>query len=198
MNKDMHGLSTSPSRRHVLGTVNPEEILRRFPYCKRPLAVFDAYLSMKDGAAVDNRVFSARPIMEGGYSLWEDRPGKPGWISTVPGSTATFHLTFGDSPVFCINYLRSYEGMASASMFMNNCTIELDGLWPRSKDGGIKERVSLVDTMCVDAYAKKAFLPPTWKPTPSFNQPPNSLADLVITHRGHQNQKFKIVSVISC
>ena len=43
-------------------------------------------------------------------TLYEDRPGKPGWISTGPaGSTIDFEVRFGARPLLAVSYLSSWD-----------------------------------------------------------------------------------------
>lgn len=51
--------------------------------------------------------FSARACPQ---TLYEDRPGKPGWISTGPaGSTIDFEVRFGARPLLAVSYLSSWD-----------------------------------------------------------------------------------------
>ena len=56
----------------------------------------------------------------GGWSLCEDRPGKPGWISTEPGSHIAFHVR-GCAERLVIGYMRSYRGMGRVRAYFSLC-----------------------------------------------------------------------------
>ena len=56
-------------------------------------------------------------VVEGNFSLFEDRPGKPGWITTGPvGSAIEFGLNFGASPRLTLVVDQSYEGFGDAEV----------------------------------------------------------------------------------
>ena len=48
---------------------------------------------------------------DGGWKLYEDRKGKPGWISETANTTIRFHVNFKDKNNLKIGFLRSYEGI---------------------------------------------------------------------------------------
>jgi hypothetical protein len=77
----------------------------RLLQCKRPSTYFSGLALFGNASA-----YAASGITtKGDWRLFEDREGKPGWISTVFGSTITFPVTFGPNPRLMITYLRSYE-----------------------------------------------------------------------------------------
>lgn len=68
------------------------------------------------------------------WNLEEDVKGKPGWISQTPGAHLTFDVKFGKRPTLELSYLRSYEGLGSAQVFVHTTSgIQslgtLNGLW---------------------------------------------------------------------
>eukprot|EP00662_Eupelagonemidae_sp_cell21_P031301 gene31301-51579_t len=58
----------------------------------------------------------ASAVCRGGWRLYADVPGKPGWISTTPGSNLTFMMQFGGQPQLRVEWLRSYEGFGNAEL----------------------------------------------------------------------------------
>jgi hypothetical protein len=50
------------------------------------------------------------------WELFEDRPGKPGWISTSYSSTISYNLTFGPHPRLILTYLPSHTGLGKAEL----------------------------------------------------------------------------------
>ena len=71
-----------------------------------------------------------------GWSCYEDRPGKPGWIANATRDrtprtlTVTMRGTYAGHLV--IGFLRSYEGMGSASVYIDgnkSMAFTLDGHW---------------------------------------------------------------------
>ena len=55
-------------------------------------------------------------IVSGDWRLLEDRPGKPGWVTTVAGAAIEFELTFGQSPRVVVVYEVGYEGFGDATI----------------------------------------------------------------------------------
>ena len=54
---------------------------------------------------------------DGGWRLYEDRPGKPAWVSTGPnGSVIEFGVAFGPSPRLTLMWTLGYEGFASVAV----------------------------------------------------------------------------------
>lgn len=64
--------------------------------------------SLKSKDRVENALQSYRirtVPADGGWQMVEDRPYKPGWVSTKVGSTIEFDLTFGALPKIALTYL---------------------------------------------------------------------------------------------
>merc|ERR1711865_40737 len=57
-------------------------------------------------------------VVSGDWQLTEDRPGKPGWISTSAGSILEFNLSFGLSPRVAIMYTRGYDRFGDVEMWI--------------------------------------------------------------------------------
>mmetsp|Transcript_86462 Transcript_86462/g.209656 ORF Transcript_86462/g.209656 Transcript_86462/m.209656 type:complete len:480 (-) Transcript_86462:148-1587(-) len=85
-----------------------ERILKQFPTCVRPSSYFSALRASSPG--------TPQPIEQHGWRLFEDRPGKPGWIATEEGANITFKVRFAAQPQFGITYLVSYQGMGAANV----------------------------------------------------------------------------------
>ena len=71
-----------------------------------------------------------------GWSCYEDRPGKPGWIANTTSDrtprTLIFHMSMTFTGFLVVAFLRSYEGMGTVSIFIDgNKTgaVTLDGRW---------------------------------------------------------------------
>lgn len=59
--------------------------------------------------------------IESGWRWYEDRPGKPGWISTGPnGSAIEFGVQFGLAPRLTLMWTLGYEGFARAAVSFNS------------------------------------------------------------------------------
>lgn len=56
-------------------------------------------------------------VPRGEWRLYEDRPGKPGWISSGPnGSTITFDVTFGARPRLTLSWMLGYAGLGRVAV----------------------------------------------------------------------------------
>jgi len=112
------------------GTLYPKEELRLVQACMSPTSEYSAYeagLSTDTGAG-DKQTHAAD--VTGDWSFFEDISGKPGWIANQPGQQQHFRLRFGLVPALAVTYLRSYEGMGSAILTLNNMTAPtLHGHW---------------------------------------------------------------------
>jgi lysophospholipase L1-like esterase len=98
-------------------SLRPDTIVSRRHYdsvsvCERPLSSFTAGARLHLADAVD--------VVSNGWRLFEDRPGKPGWISESPNATISFPLRFGPSPRIVISYLKSYNGMSNARIWIDD------------------------------------------------------------------------------
>eukprot|EP00747_Dinoflagellata_sp_TGD_P179313 gnl/TRDRNA2_/TRDRNA2_29928_c0_seq1.p1 gnl/TRDRNA2_/TRDRNA2_29928_c0~~gnl/TRDRNA2_/TRDRNA2_29928_c0_seq1.p1 ORF type:complete len:498 (-),score=14.33 gnl/TRDRNA2_/TRDRNA2_29928_c0_seq1:22-1470(-) len=96
--------------------------LRAMPSCRNTLSGISAYQAIKHSAA-------PRPRIVDGWRLFEDRPGKPGWISETSDSRMRIRLQFGKDPLLAVTFLRSYEGLGDAELLMNGHHANLKGLW---------------------------------------------------------------------
>ena len=104
-------------------TLWPPEKLALFQTCRTATSEYDAYAT---GGAQ-----SASPPL--GCPLYEDRPGKPGWICEPPADPKApmpvlrFPIQFGREPRLTVTYLKSYEGIGDAILNLNNLNYTLRG-----------------------------------------------------------------------
>lgn len=103
-----------------IAAISPAELLARMAVCERPAAqylaraAFESWARRASVVAADNR---AEPIIGagGGWRLYEDRPGKPGWIAEGPlGSTLAFPLRFGAVPQVAFAFLQGFDSSLGA------------------------------------------------------------------------------------
>lgn len=85
---------------------SPAELLSANAICERPRAEYQA-----DPRRLSPGLPPTTPrVVSGNWSLMEDRPGKPGWITEGPtGSTLAFPLRLGAQPRVTVTYLRGYD-----------------------------------------------------------------------------------------
>ena len=79
--------------------------LRRVAMCVRPSSHYSG------AGHSSSAILSPGPprVAFGNWSLYEDRPGKAGWITTGPkGSRVDFEVVFGAVPLLVIAYVRGY------------------------------------------------------------------------------------------
>lgn len=94
--------------------VAPPALRDRFQVCDDPLAVYDA-LALEHAAGGGG----ARPaVVNGNWTLYADRPEKPGWIADGDRDTIEFPLKFGASPRIMIVFTQGYEGFDDATVTM--------------------------------------------------------------------------------
>ena len=101
----------------------------QFAVCETPRAVYDALALWStrvhpngDASAVEAPAASVPGVhvTSGGWSLYADRPEKPGFITTLAqggsSSVVEFDVAFGSSPRLTIVFERSYEGFGTATV----------------------------------------------------------------------------------
>ena len=217
----------------------PPELHALLPSCLEPLTMFDAYLSASHAST------SARPGMVsngpegmssnaagaelgGGWALMEDRPGKPGFISSAPGAVLRLPVRFGLYPALGVTYLRSYASLGDATLTLNNVSMPLHGLWAEEVSISVTEWIR-ADTSRSErdmATFRKATSAPSaaakrsqqsqarhegedapgqntttqWEHLGSwgFHIAPGSSHVLELRYVGPPSAKFKLVSVITC
>lgn len=165
-----------------------QETLNSFPYCSKAASSYTA----------NDMHNSLTPhVLNGDWQLYEDRPGKPGWIGTKPESKITFPLSFGRHPRFILTWLRSYEQLGKARLTLNGRAYEIDGLWTNDFD----EKVSQSYTMWFHADA--AIFQPEAQESGllGFGIAPDTTANVsfeILDTPGRNTNKFKLLSVLSC
>lgn len=84
-------------RKHVA----PAALLDRLATCETPRTAYMPTSPPANGVATPSG---------SKWTLYEDRPGKPGWITTGPiNSTIQFRLRFGRQPRAAFSYLKGYD-----------------------------------------------------------------------------------------
>ncbi|CAK9023902.1 Hypothetical protein SCF082_LOCUS16389 [Durusdinium trenchii] len=120
-------------------------------------------------------------VLQGNWTLYEDVPGKPGWISTEPGSVMQIDLCFGKLPTLTFTYLKSYEKMGAARLIMNGKSMEVSGLWDF--------KVSQSETFFFQAGSLSRKI---------FSVEPNSSQTLRVENLRSGNGKMKVMEIVSC
>ena len=160
----------------------------KLPSCLIPSSIYDAF----------TKATTTHGVVAVGWSVIEDRPGKPGWIATEKNAKLTFEVTFGSVPQFAISYLRSYENVGKASLELNGRTIIINALWSK--------RISTTEVLTSQAYARvlKAARGGVHSSNAGdhnsfgiigFGVKAHSTHKIIFTNLG---PKFKLVSLSSC
>uniref|UniRef100_A0A7S1SFY0 SGNH hydrolase-type esterase domain-containing protein n=1 Tax=Alexandrium catenella TaxID=2925 RepID=A0A7S1SFY0_ALECA len=168
-------------------TYNDPAELKTFQPCLHPLSAYDA--------AVPSSTKNVE--MTGGWALYEDRPGKPGWISETPGSRMAMNVKFGKHPVLVISWMRSYEKMGYANMYLNGKNYQLDGQWTE----GLKENVTLAYTRWLQVDRPSIQVGPYEVGVAGFNIGPDSNMTMVFEvplDHTVKYKKMKILQVFTC
>ncbi|CAE7201174.1 unnamed protein product [Symbiodinium sp. CCMP2592] len=127
------------------------------------------------------------------WSLYEDRPAKPGWITkVVTGENLTFNVNFSSSPRLVVQYLRSYENIGTAEM-----SIDSFWAWTSSQFPNIRtetrrfplrawweHRMSVTESLLFKPFAEGLAHAGSRSASVSF--------------RLVEGSKFKVIAVISC
>jgi hypothetical protein len=166
-------------------TVWPRRELRSLDVCTQPRAVYSSSATMaaESGGA-------RRPELDAGWSLYEDRPSKPGWISEQPGSRIRFELAFGARPRFSVAFLRSYESVGRVNVSLPGVGFwtVVDALWD--------DRASQTDVVWFgddEAHVNENTNYVQMRPYST------ELLEVRLLHEAHQRFcKFKIMQVVSC
>jgi hypothetical protein len=171
-----------------------KEVLDKVPVCWRPRITFDAYLLFKI-----KREKVLTPTRTSSWDLVEDRPGKPGWITSTNGAVLEFPLMFGSSPMMSVTYLKSYEGLGDAEIRLNGQTWKLKGLW----DDPAHERLSVSETVVFHvsrtpsaSYGKVKDL--LYGVAAFGVRPYQKIPVQFVFHSQRKHSKFKIISVVAC
>ena len=162
----------------------PEALVPQPQYavCEEPLSLFDARRPPTHGVTMQN-----------GWSLYEDRHGKPGWIGTgVTGSTLEFVVHFGVSPRLVISYLRGYD--LFASVFLS--VVGPHGRYRQSIDGHRSDGSNVTQSE-VAVFNMKVH----WVKGAGFLVRSNATETIRLTLScvgGARPCKFKVLSVSAC
>ena len=200
------------------------DVLKAHSVCSRLLSHYsadDSFRLRNSFAAVDGVDTS-----DGNWSLYEDVPGKPGWISDGPGGgSISFALRFGNAPLAVLTYLLGYDrslgevevrlqgGARGSSMVPPSIKSRVAKFDARREDG---IRVTVPNTVVMDVASAKfhnyAYLPNHNAGTrygggdslTGFSVKPNQnvtfkLTKVCNTYRGYVNGtcKFKVLSLIT-
>ena len=148
------GGTGSPPVAAAPATLSLPANMRAIDMCDVPATAFFSAAAMEAAAASPSNASasggnSTAEIVQSGWPLAEDRKGKPGWISDSPTASISFRVTFGTSPRLVLTYLRSYEGLARATMQFDDVpgrVVQLDGL----HSAGSMARVSQAAMVVMD------------------------------------------------
>ena len=182
-----------------------------FGVCGSPVTVFDAhdtyaarrdrvmdayaaYAAAANGSRASRR--AARDIVEPfghGWELYEDRPSKPGWITSTEGATLEFNLTFGAAPRLLLLYEAGYEGWGEVHLHLGERTsrrgapfIPVSGL----RTGG--ERVTQAELLAIECG-----IDPEGSRN-NHNIRPFANATLKLVFASKPPLRFKVMHVSSC
>lgn len=165
----------------------PPRLANTFRVCDAALSTYDA---KRAGAA--NLTSEGPRVLRGKWVLAEDRPGKPGWISTTPGSIASFHVRFGPSPRLVVVYTRSYQTFGDVLLSV-----------PGYKRIGVKgplkgkEEMEVLHGCCNADKVTQSELRVV-NVAQFFKVPPNISADISLLFQGAKNTKVVLSLISSC
>ena len=109
--------------------------------CKVNAAVYDANAMHESATSRGVR------IAKGNWTLYEDRPGKFGWISLgLVGARIGFDLSFGELPRVSVVFEQGYEGFGDAVVTVSGRALPRQLLRGRRADG---EKVTQAQTLTI-------------------------------------------------
>ena len=115
--------------------------VHNFSICKVNAAVYDA--NAVQGRAVSRGV----RIAKGDWTLYEDRPGKFGWISVgLVGARIGLDLSFGELPRASVVFEQGYEGFGDAVVTLGSRALPRQVLRGRRAD---TENVTQAQTLTI-------------------------------------------------
>ncbi|KAK3277416.1 hypothetical protein CYMTET_14579 [Cymbomonas tetramitiformis] len=169
-------------------SLNQDSVLSKYVKCLLPktrISAFDATIQGNDTKSND------------GWRLYEDRPGKPGWITTTVDSIKTFKVAFGDAAILAVKYLRSYDGLGDVEMSVRNTTIyaktTLRGLWlDKSK------RISTTQITWFQAADERNQGKLHDMGVIGFGIKPNATHEIDFRFTGRPGTKFKLIEIMAC
>ena len=90
--------------------ISPAALLKELSVCTHPKTAYRAHAAFAASSSSATTKPSLPVVFRGDWKLYEDRAGKPGWITTGPTrSTIEFNLTFGAQPSLAFSYLISHD-----------------------------------------------------------------------------------------
>lgn len=174
----------------------PQKVLDQYAMCVTPLSYYDSRHPVRNA--------SAPSVLDGDWRLFEDRPGRPGWIATKLGSKIMFPVRLGADASLTISYLRSYENVGDAKVSVYRAgrrvgdpdhPVLLKGLW--------EKRFSLPDTEVFYNHVGLLNLAMTREEEQAMRQSftmhgLKSSLDYELEIELVAGKKFKVLSVTSC
>ena len=115
--------------------------VQNFSICKVNAAVYDAN-AMQGRAGI-----RGVRIAKGNWTLYEDRPGKFGWISVgLVGARIGFDMSFGELPRASVVFEQGYEGFGDAVVTVGGRALPRQVLRGRRAD---TEKVTQAQTLTI-------------------------------------------------
>lgn len=162
-------------------------------FCSVPISMYDAFNPPGNDSGIVNT----------NWSLFEDRQGKPGWISSSSNATISFHIKFGQAPRLTVVWLRSYEQLGDAVMVLNGRIVRLPGLYSAADvEHGLNISQSFMLTFQASHEANQAESFGLTAGLVGFGVLPYSEHDLIfstsIDTLVNGCSKFKIIQISTC
>ena len=180
------------------------QLLAKYDVCEVPLSAYHALEAFHQNSTGGSGAGGSGGSM--GWSLREDRAGKPGWIATRVGARQTFEVRFGERPRLSVVYMRGYSAEWGTAKVQGLCSLRQ--LRPQWSSRGLMGR-RFVQGFCEDATTLRGLRSDGMQVTQSevqginlawMDAPPNSTRTLQVSLTAcHQETcKFKLVSLTSC
>lgn len=191
---DRRNLTWSPHGPHLTS----EKLRSRLGVCPKPLCSYDAQAIYGGGRSASSAGCGSLDnvtVVRGNWTLFEDRPGKAGWISDGPAaSTLEFVVAFGVAPRITLVVEQGYEGFGAVEVSFvgrqgsHRTPMRVDG----SRSDGLQ--ITTAEVVALNVQQVPAV-------TPGFAMPSfarNERMRLTLMHTRHISGKFKVRHVSSC
>ena len=162
-----------------------------FVVCREPITSYDAHQAHALATTISAPLVSG--VASKGWTLYEDRPSKPGWITDVHGASIEFNLTFGAAPRLLMVYEAGYEGWGQVNLHVGQRTTPRgEPFIPVSAQRTEGERVTQAEMLSLDVGID------TEGGQNNHHILPFETKPLTLVFASHPPLKFKVLLVSSC
>lgn len=197
--KSNSGAVTAGPSQRTRPTLNNQTALDQFRGCARSLTVWSAATLHSAPANVTPLPLrgAAQPRTGfGNFTLFQDVPGKPGWIATEKGSEMVFTQRVGPEPKVSITFLRTYTRAGKVSVFVTSRSIEGSLAAPTKSSHGIP--IVRLDGHWIKGFSQGASIILNRRTNTRFASAVRPNSEIEVRFVLEDDKKFKLLEVLSC